>query len=87
MCEQAVVRTPCVQNMSLIASGMPSSGARLAVGDARIGGFRHVAGALGRLQHEGVERARLFDRGKMRVGQFGGGEALFLQPVARLRQA
>ena len=41
MCEQAVVRTPSVQNMSLMPSGMPSSGPRLALGDARVGGLRH----------------------------------------------
>ena len=83
MCEQAVVRTPSVQNMSLTASGMPSSGPALPACDARVGGFRHRGGALRRLQHIGVERARLLHRRKMRVGQFQRGEAFLLQPVAR----
>ena len=73
--------------MSLMASGMPSSGPRLALGQARVGGFRHVGGALRRLQHIGVERARAFHGGEMGVGQFGGGEALVLQPVARRGQS
>ena len=35
--------------------------------------------ALRRLQHIGVERARLLDRGEMRVGEFGRGELLLAQ--------
>ena len=41
--------------------------------------------ALRRLQHIGVERARLLHRGEMRVGELGGGEFLLLQAVARGR--
>src|SRR5262249_53142839 len=38
------------------------------------------------LQHEGIERARLLDRGEMRVGKLGGREAAAAEPVARLRE-
>src|SRR4029078_10055467 len=41
--------------------------------------------ALGRLQHIGVERTRLLDRGAMRICEFGSGELLPLKAVARLR--
>ena len=41
---------------------------------------------LRRLQHIGVERARLFDGGEMRVGEFGRGNLLRAQPVARRGQ-
>ena len=51
----------------------------VALGDARIGGLGHRGGALRRLQHIGVERARLLDRGEMRVGKLGRGEFLLLQ--------
>ena len=74
MCEHAVVRTPAVQNRSLMPSGSPSSGPALAFCQPRICGARHVAGAIRRFQHEGIERARLLDSGEMRLGKFGCGE-------------
>ena len=49
--------------------------------DARVGGLGHRAGALRRLQHIGVERARLLDRGKMRVGKLRRREFLLLEAV------
>ena len=41
--------------------------------------------ALGRLQHIGVEDARLLHRNEMGLGKFGGGELLCLEPRARVR--
>ena len=54
----AVVSTPSVQNRSLIASGMPSSGRASPRGEPRVGLRRHRQRALGRLGDEGVQRAR-----------------------------
>ena len=85
MCEQAVVRTPSVQNMSLMASGMPSSGPASPLAMRASDAFAMAQRALRRLQHIGVERARLLDRRQMRVGEFDGGEFLLLQPIARGR--
>ena len=48
--------------------------------------LRHGERALGRLQHIGVEHARLLDRGEMRVGDLDGGEFLVAQALARLRE-
>ena len=41
--------------------------------------------AFGRLQHIGVEDARLLHRNEMRLGKFGGGELFCLEPRARVR--
>ena len=84
MREQAVVRTSLVANRSLMPSGMPSSGRASPALSRASALLRHRARALRRLQHIGVERARLLDRGEMRVGELGGGERALAQAVARL---
>ena len=70
MCEPAVVRTPSVQNRSLTASGMPSSGPASPLAMRASEALAMALRALRRLQHIGVERARLLHRGEVRVGQF-----------------
>src|SRR5262249_59234515 len=57
---------------------------RLAGLEARVGGLRHGSRRLRRLQHEGIERVRLLDRGEVRVGELSGREAPAAEPVARL---
>ena len=86
MCEHAVVRTPAVQNKILDAERQAFERPALAFCQPRIGRSRHRAGAIRRFQYECIERARLLDRGKMRIGQFGGGKFAPAQRVARLRQ-
>ena len=57
------------------------------VGEPRVGGLAPWRSACSGVSSTiGVERARLLDRGEMRVGQLGGGDLLLPQPVARLRQ-
>jgi hypothetical protein len=70
------VRTPSVANRSLMPSGHAFERTSLALGELLVG----------RLQHIGVERARLLDGGDMRLGELGGGELLGLQPLAGLGQ-
>ena len=86
MCEHAVVRTPAVQNISLMPSGSPSSAPPSPFAKRRSAATRHVAGAVRRFLDEGIERARRLYRREVGVGKFDGGEFLAAQRVARLRQ-
>src|SRR5829696_8360728 len=66
----------------LDAERQPFEGAGLSLGEARLGGLRHLERTLRRLEHEGVERPRLLDRADMGARELGRGEALRLEPVA-----
>ena len=79
MCEQAVVRTPAVQNISLMPSGMTCERAGLALGERASAACAMSRARSGVSSTIGVERARLLDRGEMRVGKFGRGEFLLPQ--------
>ena len=57
-------------NRSLMPSGMPASGPPSPFAILASGLARHGARLIRRLHHEGIERARGFDRVQMRVGQF-----------------
>ena len=84
MREHAVVRTSLVANRSLMPERNAFQRPRVAGLEPRVGVLRHRARRVGRLQHIGVERARLLDRRDMRVGKLGGGERALAQAVARL---
>ena len=86
MCEHAVVRTPAVQNKSFTPSGSPSSEPPSPFASRASARARRLAGAIWRFEYECIERARLLDSDKMRVGKFGGGKFAAAQRVARLRQ-
>ncbi len=82
--EPAVVRTSLVQNRSLMPSGMPSSGPPSPFRKPRVRRARHVARVVRRLLHEGIERARGFDRADMGVGQLERGDVFLAQTLAGL---
>ncbi len=60
--------------------------AALAFRELCVGRFGHRARPLRRLQHDGIERTRLVDGGKMCVGKLEGGDLFLTQLVARLRE-
>ena len=79
-----MVRTSLVANRSLMPSAIleRAGGARL---EARIRLLRHRERLVGRLQHKGVERARLRHGGKMRLGELDGGHVPLAQAIAHPR--
>ncbi len=82
--EQAVVRTPAVQNRSLLPSGHAFERARLARLQALVAVFRLGQRPLRRRQHVSVERGVAgLDRRQKRLRQLGRGEILFAQALAR----
>src|ERR1700704_1169182 len=73
MCEQAVVRTSLVANMSLMPSASPSSG-------------RASPAASRASAASAIVRARCLNEGNVRIGQLDGGEFSSAKPVPRLRE-
>ena len=85
MCEPAVERTSLVQNRSLIASGMPSSGLAPPRRDAsRPTPLAMARERIRRPEHIGIEAARPFHRGEMRVGKLDGGNRFVAEPIRAL---
>ncbi len=80
----AVVRTPAVQNRSLIASGMPVSGPRLATRQRRIGRLGLAQRRVRRDGDEGVQsRVQRRDRVEMRLRQLHGRKSFARASAAR----
>jgi hypothetical protein len=78
--EPQVVRQPSAQNMSLCASGTPSSGVVSPAARRGVGGLRHGQGPVAVEGDEGVEfRVQLLDAVEEQRRQFGGGNLLLRQ--------
>ena len=78
-----MVSTPLVQNRSLIASGMPSSGRASPRAEPRVGGRGHRQRLLRRLGDEGVERPRRLDRGDIAPSASSRAENCFARSPSR----